>query len=105
MDAVADSETEETIAKGLVELVADEVMMVELLDEGAAEDEGGSDQVDEEDEGGGGLQVDEGVGSTHSEVEVVEGGGGVHVEVGGVQVEVGGVQVEVGVGEGEGEGC
>lgn len=60
MEAVADSETEETMAKGLVELLEDDETMVELLEEGAADEDGGG--VDEE---GGGLQVDEGDGSTH----------------------------------------
>jgi hypothetical protein len=78
--------------------------MLELLDEGAAEDEdeGGGDQVEDDDEGGGGLQVDVGEGSTQIEVEVGATHSEVEVDGGGVQVEVGGVQVEVGVGVGEG---
>ena len=96
---MADSDTEATIAKGLVELAAAEEMILELeLLEGATQDdEAGSDQVDEDEEGGGGLQVDVGDGSTQVEVEV----GGTHSEVGGGG---GGVQVEVGGGGGGGDG-
>jgi len=105
---VADSDTEATIAKGLVELAAagEMILELELLEGATQDDEAGSDQVDEDEEGGGGLQVDVGDGSTQVEVEV----GGTHSEVGGggggVQVEVGGggVQVEVGGGGGEGDG-
>jgi hypothetical protein len=107
MEAVAESETDETMAKGLVVLVATEEdsmteLLLLLLGEGAAEEEAGALQVEEDEEGGGGLQVDEGDGSTQVEVEVGATHSEVEVDGGGVQVEVGGVQVEVGVGVGEG---
>ena len=99
-EAEADPEpsTDETIAYGFVEFEATDETV--LLDAAVDDEEGGGVHDEVEDEGGG-LQVDEGDGSTHCEVDEL---GATHCEVEVDEGGGGGVQVEVGAGSGEGEG-